>query len=311
MTGETTNPSKEQIKVWLARSYSKDVIDGLNIDIMLNADENFTFEWAYDQHKFVKECKHQTWLLTEAQKYLKKAQGFLAPLMSHDDTLENPAFEHFNAFDDNMLWRFTSQPTQEVIQIENGVSYDEILKVVANHSGGNDKSNQRVRTLSFGRNIGALMGTAFSQGGDKNVAKISQLAAYLYGIDINSLKGKGITAHPATARAISLFETEYILVSTPGNDPVTLDDLATVKFPNPFRQPPKTQKDKKVIPDVVSGLTKMNKKQVQSIILFAKAVMQAANKYKFVVQDKEPIFDQEQMELTIKKYISDIDKFLK
>ena len=91
-----------------------------------------------------------------------------------------------------------------------------------------------MRTLSFARNLGAIIGVALSRGGDKQVLNIVDKASYLYGIDMASLRGKGITAHPALGRGISLFETEYVLVSTPGNPARTLNELATVKLNNPF-----------------------------------------------------------------------------
>ena len=98
-----------------------------------------------------------------------------------------------------LYWRFTTTPSQEFVRISADTDAEQVLRVVAAHSGGNDKSNTAVKTLSFARNIGALIGTALSTGGDKHVLNIMDKAAYLYGIEISSLAGKGITAHPAVA----------------------------------------------------------------------------------------------------------------
>lgn len=115
------------------------------------------------------------------------------------------------------------------------MTYKEIVRIVGAHSGGNDKSNFDVKTLSFGRNPAALFGVAASAGGDKHVLNIIDKAEYLYGIDINSLEAKGLTAHAATARMISLFESEYVIINTPGFPSISLDELATVKYKNPFK----------------------------------------------------------------------------
>lgn len=195
--------------------------------------------------EFARDVYHRVWLENErhtlegaqAQAREKKPPTTLAPLLFHEEVFSGElaeVFKHFNAFDPNMLWRFTSTPSQESVEIKAGTSYPEILEVIAAHSGGNDKSNEQVRTLSFARNLGAIIGVALSKGGDKQVLNIVDKASYLYGIDMASLRGKGITAHPALGRGISLFETEYVLVSTPGNPARTLNELATVKLNNPF-----------------------------------------------------------------------------
>ncbi|HVI72256.1 MAG TPA: hypothetical protein VM656_12320 [Pyrinomonadaceae bacterium] len=159
-------------------------------------------------------------------------------LMSHRDMVDEKRsaalFEHFNFFDQHMIWRFTSLPHTECLYIARDASHEEIAEVVARHSGGNDKRNPKVKTLSFGRNLGALIGVAASTGGDKHVLNIADKAEYLYGIDIRTLAAKGISAHPATSRFISLFETEYVLLCTPG-DTHTLDSIATVRYRNPFK----------------------------------------------------------------------------
>jgi hypothetical protein len=162
-------------------------------------------------------------------------------LREHEDLAADEMAAHYAQLDEkkltgtDMLWRFTSNPQSEVIVIAEGTSFKDIYDLVGAHSGGNKKNDPRVRTLSFGRNLGALIGVAYSSGGDANVAGIAVRAEYLYGISIDSLKGKGITAHPAEARMISIFETEYVLIATPGDPPRKLDELATVRYANPFK----------------------------------------------------------------------------
>ena len=128
-------------------------------------------------------------------------------LARHEDTLtpqQAPYLSHYRFFSDNMIWRFTTQPSDDLVYIAPGTTHQEVADVVAAHSGGADKSNPNVRTLSFGRNPGALMGVAASLGGDKKVLNIIDKAEYLYGIDIGTLARHGISAHPAgTARLIS------------------------------------------------------------------------------------------------------------
>lgn len=157
----------------------------------------------------------------------------------HEQTIKDPSLAHFSALDrltdPNMLWRFTSQPTKDVIKVDHDVPFSKIIELIGAHSGGKRKDDPSVRTLSFARNLGALIGTAYSAGGDANVASIVVRAEYLYGVDITKLKGTGITAHPAETRLISLFESEYVLVATPGDPQQTLEELATVKLKNPFK----------------------------------------------------------------------------
>jgi hypothetical protein len=142
-------------------------------------------------------------------------------------------FRHYRHVDRNMIWRFTSRPAAESVVIADDVSYDELRSSIADHSAGADKSNRRVRTLSFCRNTGALLGTAISPGGDGHVLNIVDKAAYLVGIDVDGLAEHNITAHPALGRAISIFETEYVLVNG-GAHPASLADLASVTYDNPF-----------------------------------------------------------------------------
>ena len=162
-------------------------------------------------------------------------------LREHADLAGEETAAHYAGLDDkrlvgeDMIWRFTSNPQSEIVMIAQGTSFQDVYGLVGAHSGGNKKNDPRVRTLSFGRNLGALIGVAYSTGGDANVAGIAVRAEYLYGISIASLKGKGITAHPAESRMISVFETEYVLIATPGDPPRKLDDLATVRYANPFK----------------------------------------------------------------------------
>ncbi|HEY1698538.1 MAG TPA: hypothetical protein VGG75_02310 [Trebonia sp.] len=146
---------------------------------------------------------------------------------------------HYNDFDrplgQQLIWRFTSRPVTESIEVKSGTSIQEIIEVIGKHSGGNDKSNMNVRTSSFARNLGAFIGTACSGGGDKGVLTIVVRAEYLCGISIGTLANYGISGHPALARPISAFETEYVLVPTPGNDSVPISALATVVYENPFK----------------------------------------------------------------------------
>ena len=242
---------------------------------------------------------------------------------------QTDVYKHYNFFDQNMLWRFTSTPSEEFIVVAEGVDYTTIVKVVAAHSGGNDKSNQDVKTLSFGRNLGALMGVAASGGGDKHVTNIIDKAEYLYGIDITTLSKKGITAHPARGRLISLFETEYILVGTPGNPAHSLDELATNRYKNPFkgglgnrrnifgedvfnteeeavvnfrRGLDEAIKDMgTIVPETRLEAQTMPTDMVQRILAYAKAVYEAANKFAVFVQDKRELKkDEENIGLTLK-----------
>ena len=182
---------------------------------------------------------HEAFLSTFPAALEQTLDGLL-PLAMHEATAGNPVFSHFAALDSEfgdkpVMWRFTTTPSQEFVEISEKSDAAEVLRVVAAHSGGNDKSNPNVKTLSFARNIGALIGTALSTGGDKHVLNIMDKAAYLYGIEIGSLASSGITAHPAVGRAISLYESEYVLIGTPGAPKVSLAALATIRLENPFK----------------------------------------------------------------------------
>lgn len=167
----------------------------------------------------------------------------------HEATAALPEFAHYRAFDRyfggaQLVWRFTSNPSSEIVRVADVVQTTPdptgiltILRVIAAHSGGNDKSAPDVQTLSFARNPAALIGTACSSGGDPHVQDIVEKAAYLVGIDVSTLADRGVSAHPALGRAISMFETEYVLVSTPGTQN-TLKDLASVISPNPLTAVP-------------------------------------------------------------------------
>jgi hypothetical protein len=139
------------------------------------------------------------------------------------------------ATDPMILWRFTSNPGTEVIQITADQTLPQIIEVIAAHSGGADKTNPDVRTSSLCRNIGALLGTAASAGGDKKVLNIINKAEYLIGIDASSLAARGVSAHPALSRLISAVETEYVLVPTPGLPALSISDLSAIRVRNPFQ----------------------------------------------------------------------------
>lgn len=249
-----------------------------------------------------------------AAKVSDRAHGLFLPtgkkgadLPSHKDLESNfpPFLAHYNFFDKKMLWRFTSLPSTEQLYIKDGTSWETVVKVVAAHSGGNDKSNPDVKTLSFGRNPGAFMGVAASSGGDKHVLNIIDKAEYLYGIDIDSLAGKGITAHAAMGRMISLFESEYVLVSTPGFPAQNLEQLATHKYANPFKGhaiqemlTPEEQKGsmQKVVkemgylkPEVIKDAKTFDPETSEKIFGYAKQVKGYASFQSGVVQDKEPL----------------------
>ncbi|MFI7666182.1 hypothetical protein [Nocardia sp. NPDC049526] len=127
---------------------------------------------------------------------------------------------HFTALDfdtdHQYIWRFSSLPSTELVSIQPATAIATIIELIGEHSGGNKKNDPRVRTSSFCRNIGALIGVAASSGGDKKVLNIVNRTPYLCRIDISSLSGRGVSAVPALSRAISLFETEYVLVPTLG-----------------------------------------------------------------------------------------------
>lgn len=239
--------------------------------------------------------------------FLPRKKNDRSELPTHSDLESNlPDFlSHYNFFDKNMLWRFTSLPSTEQVYVTHGTSHDEVVRVVAAHSGGNDKSNPNVKTLSFGRNPAALLGIAASVGGDKHVLNIIDKAEYLYGIDINSLTGKGITAHAARGRMISLFESEYVLVSTPGFPAQSLEQLATAKYENPFKgmaigamltEDEQNWSLKQIVkemgtlqPEVVKDAKKFDLNLAQRILSYAAKVKWAASTLSGPVQDKESL----------------------
>ncbi len=269
---------------------------------------------------------HKTWLDTETDSYDKdkSIKPKLIPLILHEAMSEGPSFEHYNKFDKNMIWRFSSRPSTEMIYIKEGTPYREILDVISRHSGGNDKTNRDVNTLSFGRNIGALMGTAASEGGDKHVINIIDKAEYLIGIDIGSLEARGISAHPAMARAISLFETEYVLVSTPGDDPVSLLDLATVRYKNPFSGEAiklADVEDKATMGRVIKEMGtidaedidmafKMDPEEKIKIIEYMKKVKKAADEFAPAIRERELSYsgDEEELVKRMMKYNEKINR---
>jgi hypothetical protein len=238
---------------------------------------------------------------------------------SHEDWVSRTkknGWHHYNTFDDGarqFIWRFSSKPISECIFIAAGESIGSIIEVIGKHSGGGDKTNTKVVTSSFCRNVGALLGTAASAGGDKNVLHIINKSAYLCCIDLASLAAKGVSAHPALARAISLFETEYVLVPTPGEPKVSIAELATAIYPNPFKDRIQLNgeitnskvpvaigaqgayelvstlaKEKPAVEaEVVEVAEPMPNDKVESILRFAGKSSLAATRQASVVRDKE------------------------
>jgi len=248
------------------------------------------------------EQAHSTWLTAAL-----RGVAHEKVLPTHAQMLEQnaPIFKHYSLLnDDNMIWRFATQPSSDQIYIKAGTSYTEISNVVAAHTGGNDKSNSNVKTLSFARNPAALMGVAASKGGDPKVLNIIDKAEYLYGIDIRALAAKGITAHAANARLISLFESEYVLVNTPGFPSQSLEQLATVKYNNPFRgvaialMLSEEESNSKgmakveevmgsVTPEKVKDVKTMDIKQAAAILDHAKKIKEASQEFSGPIRDKE------------------------
>jgi hypothetical protein len=315
------------------------------IEKMMAQRTKHVFNWHGDQREFMKmlpyfrkdgntiAAEHAQWLLEEGKKY--KQGGEYYELLQHQAILKNPMgmFSHYNFFDNNMLWRFTSTPSEEYVKVSEGIDYATILKVIAAHSGGNDKSNPDVKTLSFGRNLGALMGVAASPGGDKHVTNIIDKAEYLYGIDINTLATKGISAHPAMGRLISLFETEYVLVSTPGNPPQSLVDLATVHYKNPFKHDGENilshitnnqfsmqsrqalatavQEMGTIVPETVLEAENLPQDKINKILDYARAVYRAAHDFSVSIKDINELKIKDEIDVrTTNKMMDNIPKFI-
>ncbi|MEV0758654.1 hypothetical protein [Nocardia sp. NPDC050435] len=193
---------------------------------------------------------HMQWLGSAAVRSALAEPGIKAQWSPHKDwsvTVRDKKLNHFTALDWDpdhpYIWRFTSLPSTELVSITAGTGFGTIIQLIGEHSGGNMKTDPRVRTSSFCRNIGALLGVAASAGGDKKVLNIINRTPYLCRIDLTTLPAKGITAAPALYRAISLFETEYVLVPTPaqtyyladtGNVPGGAGCLNAALFHNPF-----------------------------------------------------------------------------
>jgi hypothetical protein len=63
---------------------------------------------------------------------------------------------------------------------------------------------------------------------------VRSTARHLYGIPVASLQGQGLTAHPDESSSEAIAATRYVLLATPGDPPRALDDLALLKYRNPF-----------------------------------------------------------------------------
>ncbi|MEV0248982.1 hypothetical protein AB0H76_20425 [Nocardia sp. NPDC050712] len=193
---------------------------------------------------------HMQWLGSTTVRSALAEPSIKAQWSPHKDwsvTVRDKKLNHFTAFDWDpehpYIWRFTSLPSTELVSITANTGFATIIQLIGEHSGGNMKTDPRVRTSSFCRNIGALLGVAASAGGDKKVLNIINRTPYLCRIDLTTLPARGITAAPALYRAISLFETEYVLVPTPaktyyladtGHVPGGAGCLDAVLFNNPF-----------------------------------------------------------------------------
>jgi hypothetical protein len=195
-----------------------------------------------DQIRQERDARHMRWLDGERARFEATLGGDPRgqTLRTDPEMRRQKHAEHYRELDQliglpDVIWRFTSNPQSEVIKIDANVGFSQVVEIVNKHTGGNKKDDGRVRTLSFGRNLGALIGVAYSKGGDPNVAEIAVRAEYLYGVPLRSLQGQGITAHPAESRLIGIFETEYVLLATPGDPPRKLDDIAPIKLRNPFK----------------------------------------------------------------------------
>lgn len=327
-TGELTEPRLDEVRTWLRNGGYSIPSSEPGVQSMFNDSVRLEYRWAYGQKDFVSDLEglkrhdtHRKWLTEARQNY--QMEGNLLPLSFHE---ENP-FAHYKFFDENMIWRFTSRPSEESVYIAESTSYEEIIRVIAAHSGGNDKSNPNVKTLSFARNLGAIIGTAASSGEDKHVTNIVDKAEYLFGIDIRTLKFRDITAHPAAGRMISLFETEYVLVRTPGLPPLSLDALATVKYRNPFKgrawslaeevnkgrqipsRPLIEEKMGTVAPQQIRT-EDMDPQLRDAIIDYSKKVTQSANLRFGSVIDKEPILSPslQQVVKTISGYSGELPR---
>jgi hypothetical protein len=181
---------------------------------------------------------HQSWLTTEQAALTGYLRDEWSTTGAWDTQIAKLGLSHYTHTDPMgqiIIWRFTSKPKSEFVKITAGTGLPYIVKIIGAHSGGAQKNDPNVMTSSLCRNPGALFGTAASAGGDKKVLNIINKAAYLIGIDISTLAAKGVSAHPALCRVISGIETEYVLVPTPGLPQLSLDDLATYRFRNPFQ----------------------------------------------------------------------------
>lgn len=191
---------------------------------------------------------HGRWLktMTEAAAGLSATDKESAKLwQSHDVFKTRPGLEHYQGLDalfggEELVWRFTSRPSQEQMFVvefaENKELLTHLTRVMARHAGQNVKNDKHVRLQSYCRNLGAFIGTAMSSGGDPYVRFIINNAKYLCAFRISDLAAHEVSAHPALAKRICFAETEYVLVPMARKvpAPVFLNTLVTHVYENPF-----------------------------------------------------------------------------
>jgi hypothetical protein len=112
--------------------------------------------------------------------------------------------------------------------------FKKIVNAIDRHTTLYNKNDPNVRLQSFARNLASFCGTELSRHGDPMVKHIIYSAKYLCGIRISELAGQGVSAHPALGKLICIPETEYVLVPTPGLPQLTVHQLSTVVYRNPF-----------------------------------------------------------------------------
>jgi hypothetical protein len=191
---------------------------------------------------------HGQWLksMTEAAAGLSTTDKESAKLwQSHDVFKRRPGLEHYQGLDalfggEELVWRFTSRPSQEQMFVVEFAENKELLahltRVMARHAGQNVKDDKHVRLQSYCRNLGAFIGTAMSSGGDPYVRFIINNAQYLCAFRISDLARHEVSAQPALAKRICFAETEYVLVpmARKQQTPVFLNTLVTHVYKNPF-----------------------------------------------------------------------------
>jgi hypothetical protein len=200
---------------------------------------------------------HRAWLDEMAIAARSLDQKLALHWQEHEKFRKNASFAYYNAMDavvgEPMLWRFTSIPTQEHMFLidfttDRKVLLLKVIHAIDRHTTEYIKNDPLIQLQSFVRNLASFAGTELSRHGDPRVKHIIHTATYLCGIRLSDLGRRGVSAHPALGRLICLPETEYVLVPTPKKikDPVTVWDLSTVVYRNPFRDDQKFKPTKDV-----------------------------------------------------------------